>query len=399
VTLMALLDCDTIVELVRYAEYQNKEDEQLKDSLISCTNLLFGLTQKLCKKRLIEFVDAYHTKFPGGPLTPPPSGEKGAAKVLMQTAQKFQERARVAYTAFPLGKRLEDAFPRSTRDSCQINIASLVKQALILGLSGSAECVLKELGTHLKKHLDNVKGDFRTINGTSKQERQEFYQRSERLTRNIRFFESPKEKHLKAFKSIWASHSPATLPPSAYLARLAPPVPTATPVEFTQDDFNTKFAERVMIVEGCGRQALVIAMPRMYFYMLQYARRSLYHRCEVARDSPDARLMYSTQNRTGPVCSNPDRRTACPLHDHGMTEADLLDETKYIAQHLSKEKRKQMLMNYLNTKLNITTLLGTQPDFKVQRYYTDEHGQTKSKRSSRVWPGIKKKVLAQVTRV
>jgi hypothetical protein len=266
---MALLDCDTIVELVRYAEYQNKEDEQLKDSLISCTNLLFGLTQKLCKKRLIEFVDAYHTKFPGGPLTPPPSGEKGAAKVLRQTAQKFQERARCAYTAFPLGKRLEDAFPRSTRDSCQINIASLVKQALILGLSGSAECVLKELGTHLKKHLDNVKGDFRTINGTSKQERQEFYQRSERLTRNIRFFESPKEKHLKAFKSIWASHSPATLPPSAYLARLAPPVPTATPVEFTQDDFNTKFAERVMIVEGCGRQALVIAMPRMYFDMLQ----------------------------------------------------------------------------------------------------------------------------------
>lgn len=140
-------------------------------------------------------------------------------------------------------------------------------------------------------------------------------------------------------------------------------------------------------------------MSRMYFYILQYARCSLYHRCAVARESPDARLMYSMQSRTGTVRSNPDKRTACPLHDHGMTEVDLLDETKYIAQHLGRDKRKQMLMNYLITKLNITTQLGTQPDFKVQRYYTDEHGQTKSKRSNRVWPGIKKKVLAQVTHV
>ena len=106
--------------------------------------------------------------------------------------------------------------------------------------------------------------------------------------------------------------------------------------------------------------------------------------------------MYSSQSRT---VRNPEERTACTLHDLGMTEADLLDETKYIAQHLGKDKRKQMLMNYLITKLNITTQLGTQPDFKVQRYYTDEHGQTKSKRSNRVWPGIKKKVLAQVTHV
>ena len=78
----------------------------------------------------------------------------------------------------------------------------------------------------------------------------------------------------------------------------------------------------------------------------------------MARDSPDVRLMYSSQSRTGTV-RNPDQRTACPLHDHGMTEAELLDETKYIAQHLGKDKRKQMLMNYLITKLNITTQLGT----------------------------------------
>ena len=104
--------------------------------------------------------------------------------------------------------------------------------------------------------------------------------------------------------------------------------------------------------------------------------------------------MYSSQSRT---VRNPEERTACTLHDHGMTEADLLDETKYIAQHLGKETRKQMLKNYLITKLNITTPLGMQPEFKVLRYYTDQHGQTKSKRSSRVWPGIKKKVLAQVT--
>ena len=96
---------------------------------------------------------------------------------------------------------------------------------------------------------------------------------------------------------------------------------------------------------------------------------------------------------------NPEERTACTLHDHGMTEADLLGETEYIAQHLGKEKRKQMLTNYLITELNITTTLGKLPEFKVLRYYTDQHGQTKSKRSSRVWPGIKKKVLAQVTHV
>jgi len=96
---------------------------------------------------------------------------------------------------------------------------------------------------------------------------------------------------------------------------------------------------------------------------------------------------------------NPEERTACTLHDHGMTEADLLGETEYIAQHLGKEKRKQMLTNYLITELNITTTLGKLPEFKVLRYYTDQHGQTKSKRSSRVWPGIMKKVLAQVTHV
>jgi hypothetical protein len=269
------LGCDTIVELVRFAECQNKEDERLKRSLISLTDLLLGLTPKLFKKRLIEFVEAYHTKFPGGPPTPPPSGEKGAAKALRQAAQKFQERAREFYSKFSLGKRLEDAFPRLSRDASQINIASLAKLALILGLSGSAECVLKELGQHSKKHSDNVEKDFKTTNKGGKQERQELDRRIERLAQNIRFFESPKEKHLKAFKSIWASYSPAstltladvgggspnppTLPPSSYLALLAPPIPpaplAAVPVEFTQGDFNTKFAERVILVEGCDRQA------------------------------------------------------------------------------------------------------------------------------------------------
>ena len=269
------LGCDTIVELVRFAECQNKEDERLKRSLISLTDLLLGLTPKLFKKRLIEFVEAYYAKFPGGPPTPPPSGEKGAAKALRQAAQKFQERAREFYSKFSLGKRLEDAFPRLSRDASQINIASLAKLALILGLSGSAECVLKELGQHSKKHSDNVEKDFKTTNKGGKQERQELDRRIERLAQNIRFFESPKEKHLKAFKSIWASYSPAstltladvgggspnppTLPPSSYLALLAPPIPpaplAAVPVEFTQGDFNTKFAERVILVEGCDRQA------------------------------------------------------------------------------------------------------------------------------------------------
>ena len=194
---------------------------------------------------------------------------------MRQAAQKFQERAREFYSKFSLGKRLEDAFPRLSRDASQINIASLAKLALILGLSGSAECVLKELGQHSKKHSDNVEKDFKTTNKGGKQERQELDRRIERLAQNIRFFESPKEKHLKAFKSIWASYSPAstltladvgggspnppTLPPSSYLALLAPPIPpaplAAVPVEFTQDDFNTKFAERVILVEGCDRQA------------------------------------------------------------------------------------------------------------------------------------------------
>ena len=239
------IDCDTMVKLVRYAECQNKADERLKRLLVSLTNFLRQLTPKLFKRRLIEFIEAYYTKFPGGPLTPPPSGEKGAATDLGQAARILHARARESYVKFALGKRLEDAFPRSTRDFCQINIASLVKQALILGLSGSAECMLKELGQRSKKHSDNVEKDFRNTTKGGKQERQELDKRIERLTKNIRFFESPKEKHLKAFKTIWASHSPATLPP----------VPTATPVEFTQDDFNTKFAERIMLVEGCDRQA------------------------------------------------------------------------------------------------------------------------------------------------
>ena len=103
----------------------------------------------------------------------------------------------------------------------------------------------------------------------------------------------------------------------------------------------------------------------------------LYHRCAVARDSPDARLRYSSQGRTGTVL-NTEGRTACPLHDHGMTEAELLDETTDIAPNIGKEKRKQMLMHYLNTKLNITTPLGTQPHFKVACYYTDDSGQNAS---------------------
>jgi hypothetical protein len=74
-----------------------------------------------------------------------------------------------------------------------------------------------------------------------------------------------------------------------------------------------------------------------------------------------------------------------------MTEAELLDETTDIAPNIGKEKRKQMLMHYLNTKLNITTPLGTQPHFKVACYYTDDSGQKRSKRRSRVWPGITKR--------
>ena len=243
------LDCDTMVNLVRYAECQNKEDERLKLWLISLTNLILGLTQKLFKKRLIEFVDAYYTKFPGGPPTPPPSGEKGAAKALRHAAQKFQERARGFYVAFALGERLEDAFPRSTRDPCSINIPSIAKQAHMIRLSGSAESVLGKLGPHLKKHLDNVKADFRTINDTSKQDRQGHYQRIERLIQKIRFFEYPQKMYLTAFKSIWASYSPAStltladvgggspnlpaLPPAPYLALPAPLV--AVPVDLTQD--------------------------------------------------------------------------------------------------------------------------------------------------------------------
>jgi hypothetical protein len=269
------LDCDTMVNLVRYAECQNKEDERLKLWLISLTNLILGLTQKLFKKRLIEFVDAYYTKFPGGPPTPPPSGEKGAAKALRHAAQKFQERARGFYVAFVLGKRLEDAFPRSSRDPCPINIPSIAKQAHMIRLSGSAESVLGKLGPHLKKRLDNVKVDIRTINDTSKQDRQKHYQRIERLTQNIRFLEYPEKKYLTAFKIIWASYSPAstltladvgggspnppTLPPPSYLTLPAPLV--AVQVDLTQDDFNTKFAERVMLIEGCDRQTHVKKMP------------------------------------------------------------------------------------------------------------------------------------------
>ena len=191
------LGCDTIVELVRFAECQNEEDERLKRSLTSLTDFLRVLTPKLFKRRLIEFIEAYYTKFPGGPLTPPLSGEKGAATDLGQAARILHARARESYVKFALGKRLEDAFPRSTRDFCQINIASLVKQALILGLSGSAECMLKELGQRSKKHSDNVEKDFRNTTKGGKQERQELDKRIERLTKNTRFFESPKEKHLK----------------------------------------------------------------------------------------------------------------------------------------------------------------------------------------------------------
>ena len=269
------LGCDTIAELVRYAEGQNEEDERLKDSLVSLAGLLSELTKKLSKEQLIEFVEAYYTKFSGGPLTPPPSGEQGAANASAQAAQKLQKRARGFYAAFALGKRLEDAFPRSTRDPCPINIRSIAKQALILQLDGSAESVLGELGPHLKKRLDNVNVDFRAIHDTSKQDRQEHYQRIQRLTQNIRFFEYPQKKYLTAFKSIWASYSPAStlaladvgggspnlpaLPPAPYLALPAPLV--AVPMDITQDDFNTKFAERVALIEGCDRQAHVEKLP------------------------------------------------------------------------------------------------------------------------------------------
>jgi hypothetical protein len=279
------LGCDTIVELVRFAECQNEEDERLKRSLTSLTDFLRVLTPKLFKRRLIEFIEAYYTKFPGGPLTPPPIGEKGAATDVGQAAWKLHARARGFYVAFVIGKMLEDAFPQSSRDPVTINIPSLAKQAHMIRLSGSAESVLGKLGPHLKKHLDKVKADFREINDTSKQDRQEHYQRIERLAQNIRFFESPQKKYLTAFKSIWASYSPAstltladvgggspnppTLPPAPYLALPAPPAPylalpaplVAVPMDITQDDFNTKFAERVMLVQGCGRQAHVEKMP------------------------------------------------------------------------------------------------------------------------------------------
>ena len=267
------LGCDTIAELVRYAEGQNEENEQLKKSLESLSSFLLELTKKLSKKRLIEFVDAYYTQFPGGPLAPPPGGEQGAAN---DWAQLLHTHARGFYAAFALGNRLENAFPQSTRDSCSIDIPSLAKQAHILRLGGTAESVLKNLGACLDKHRGNVeKARRESIDEETKQDFRTFEQRITRIRKNIRFLDNPKEKHLKAFKSIWASYSPVStltladvgggspsplaLPPAPCLALLAPSAPpaplVAVPVGFTQDDFNTKFAERVILVEGCDRQA------------------------------------------------------------------------------------------------------------------------------------------------
>ena len=268
------LGCDTIAELVRYAEGQNEENEQLKKSLESLSSFLLGLTKKLSKKRLIEFVDAYYTQFPGGPLAPPPGGEQGAAN---DWTQLLHTHARGFYAAFALGNRLENAFPQSTRDSCSIDIPSLAKQAHILRLGGTAESVLKNLGACLDKHRGNVeKARRESIDEETKQDFRTFEQRITRIKKNIRFLHNPKEKHLKAFKSIWASAyspastltlaevvggspSPLALPPAPCLVLLAPSAPpaplVAVPVGFTQDDFNTNFAERVMLVEGCDRQA------------------------------------------------------------------------------------------------------------------------------------------------
>ena len=232
------IDCDTMVKLVRYAECQNNADERLKRLLVSLTNFLRQLTPKLFKRRLIEFIEAYYTKFPEGPLTLPPSGEKGAATDLGQAARMLHARARDFYVAFALGKRLEDAFPQSTRDPVTINIPSIAKQAHIIRLSGSAESVLGKLGPHLKKRLDNVKVDFRTINDTSKQDRQKHYQRIERLTQNIRFLEYPEKKYLTAFKSIWASYSPASTE-SACVAASSIPGP-ASPARRSANGVNSR---------------------------------------------------------------------------------------------------------------------------------------------------------------